>query len=109
MLQGEAENGVQVVLVFHRCVVFIPSEIGTEAMGTLTQRQGGNKKEILQETFQSHLNTGETVREKSVYGLAAYPINQTKSRTKLLPEQIYCCRSWLGISLIPRKKEEENP
>lgn len=57
MMQGEAEDGFQFVLVFHRYVVFTPSRIGTEAMGTLKQRQGGNI-EILQETFLSHLNTG---------------------------------------------------
>lgn len=62
MLQGEAEDGFQLTLVFHRCVVPAPSGIGTEAMGSLMQKQGGNKKEILQETFQSHLNTGESVR-----------------------------------------------
>lgn len=62
MLQREVEDGFQLALVFHRCVVLTPSGIETEAMGTLKQKQGGNKKEILQETFQSHLNTGESVR-----------------------------------------------
>lgn len=44
MLQGEAEDGFQLALVFHRCAVFTPSGTGTEAMGTLKHKQVKQEK-----------------------------------------------------------------